>query len=119
MKDLNAFDNYRVVHPLLGSGDASNGAFLVPFPRTGTTLKVMASDGLGWDHVSVSLDHRCPNWPEMDFIKRLFFKPEETVMQLHVPESDHISFHPNCLHLWRPQHAAIPRPPNDLVGAPL
>jgi hypothetical protein len=116
MKDLNAFDDYRVTHPLLGAGDAYNGAFLVPYPRTGVTLKVIVSDGDGWDHVSVSLDNRCPNWLEMDFIKRLFFQPQETAMQLHVPETDHISFHPNCLHLWRPQYGAIPRPPNELVG---
>jgi hypothetical protein len=54
----------------------------------------------------------------MDFVRRLFFKDNETVMQLHVPVGEHISFHPYCLHLWRPHGVEIPRPPNELVGAP-
>lgn len=99
-------------------GDHETGVFHIPHPRTGVTLKVIASAGLGWDHVSVSLPNRCPNWPEMEHVKRSFFLPHETAMQLHVPPSDHISFHPFCLHLWRPQNLDIPRPPSDLVGAP-
>lgn len=66
-------------------------------------LRVFASDGMGWDHVSVSLRTRCPTWDEMEMVKRLFFKPDETAMQLHVPESDHINDFEFCLHLWRPQ----------------
>jgi len=65
-------------------------------------MRVMASAGMGWDHVSISRQNRCPNWPEMEHIKRLFFRDDETAMQLHVPPSDHISIHPYCLHLWRP-----------------
>jgi hypothetical protein len=39
----------------------------------------------------------------MAFVKRLFFRDDETAMQLHVPASDHVNQHPYCLHLWRPQ----------------
>jgi len=91
------------------------GAFKIPHPATGVFLQVIASNGGGWDHVSVSLPNRCPNWREMEFVKRLFFKPDETSMQLHVPPSDHINCHPNCLHLWRPQEGSIPRPPEWMV----
>lgn len=66
-------------------------------------LRIVCSDGMGWDHVSVSRADRCPTWEEMEMVKRRFFKPTETVMQLHVPESDHINNHQHCLHLWRPQ----------------
>lgn len=66
-------------------------------------LRIIASNGAGWDHVSVSLPDRCPTWDDMEYVRKLFFKPDETVMQLHVPESDHINNHPYCLHLWRPQ----------------
>lgn len=79
-------------------------------------LRVIASSGEGWDHVSVSLPGRCPNWPEMEYVKRLFFKDSEAAMQLHVPPDDHINCHPNCLHLWRPLKGEIPRPPAILVG---
>jgi hypothetical protein len=94
--------------------DNNDGWYIVPF--NGVNLRVIASEGLGWDHVSVSLLSRCPTWTEMDHICRLFFRDDETVMQLHVPTRDHISFHEYCLHLWRPQQAEIPRPDAILVG---
>jgi hypothetical protein len=90
--------------------------FHLPSPIDKAPLRVVASSGEGWDHVSVSRQNRCPNWPEMEFIKRAFFKDDETAMQLHVPPSDHISIHPFCLHLWRPHGVEIPRPPSIMVG---
>lgn len=66
-------------------------------------LRCIVSCGMGWDHVSVSLDNRCPTWEEMDFVKRLFWNDDECVMQLHVPRTAHINVHPFCLHLWKPQ----------------
>lgn len=105
-------EKYRVAGtPELGN----NGAFLVPFVGT-HRLRVIVSDGMGWDHVSVSLDHRCPTWEEMAFIKRFFFRDEEAVMQLHPPKQEHVNNHPYCLHLWRPQHTKIPLPPAAMVG---
>lgn len=123
MRNLFEIDQYRdrsqEVYRFFGDyGDHETGAFFVPSPRTGVILKIIASAGLEWDHVSVSLKNRCPNWPEMELVKRMFFKDDEIAMQLHVPPCDHISYHPYCLHLWRPQNIEIPRPPNALVGAP-
>ena len=86
-------------------------------PKTGEVLRVIATEGDGWDHVSVSLHNRVPTWEEMEFVKRLFFKDDEYAMQLHVPPAKHINCHPNCLHLWRPQHRSIPIPDPKLVGA--
>lgn len=99
---------------------ADYGFFRIPGPMQ-RTLNVMVSagceeTGIFWEHVSVSTPTRCPNWPEMDFVKRLFWSDEETVMQLHVPRAQHISFHPYCLHLWRPLRAEIPLPPPETVG---
>lgn len=116
MRNLYLLDAFRIVHPALGRGDETCGAFLVPHRHTGVELKVIASSGDGWDHVSVSLPNRCPNWLELEFVKRLFFREEETAMQLHVPPSDHVNLHPYCLHLWRPQAAEIPRPPAWMVA---
>lgn len=92
------------------------GAFSIPYVRTNVTLLVIVSSGEGWDHVSVSLPNRCPNWEEMETIKRLFFADNETAMQLHVPPSDHISYCGSCLHIWRPHDVEIPRPPAWMVG---
>jgi hypothetical protein len=92
------------------------GVFIVPSPVDGRGLKVIASTGLGWDHVSVSRANRCPNWHEMETIKRLFFRNEETAIQLHVPTAQHINFHPFCLHLWRDQVRPLVLPPPAMVG---
>jgi len=79
-------------------------------------LRVIASTDEGWEHVSVSCQTRCPTWEEMEWVKRCFFEPSDTCMQLHVPEAEHINCHPYCLHIWRPVSGFIPRPPNHLVG---
>lgn len=93
------------------------GAFCIPYKSS--TLRVLAapSEGCeGWEHVSVSLPNRCPNWPEMCFIKDLFWNKEETVVQFHPPESKYINNHHYCLHLWRYQKQDFPIPPSILVG---
>lgn len=78
-------------------------------------IHVVASNGDGWDHVSVSCEYRCPSWEEMEWVKRLFFEEWETAMQLHVPPAEHININPRVLHLWRPHNALIPRPPAEMV----
>src|SRR3954454_24585010 len=104
---------YRLQAPRYESnyGDGF-GAFRIPFPETGAELLALAANGVGaredlgdegaFDHVSVSCRNRTPNWKEMSFIKSVFWSDDETVMQLHVPMSEHINCHPHCLHLWRP-----------------
>lgn len=123
MRDLTTKDvdqyrdkSTRVIQMFGGIGDYGRGFFWVPSVIDRFEMKVMASDRKGWDHVSVSRKNRCPNWPEMCQIKDLFFEPEETVMQLHVPHEDHVNNHNYCLHLWRPHIEVIPRPPSILVG---
>jgi hypothetical protein len=98
-------------------GSDDGGCFRVPSPTDPrVTLAVIAARGEGWDHVSVSTERRTPNWAEMEHVKRLFFMPDEVAFQLHVPTSDHISLHPHCLHIWRPQNDNIPLPPKDMVA---
>ena len=62
---------------------------------------MQASEGAGWEHVSVSLPDRCPTWEEMSFIKNLFWDEEDFVIQIHPAGSDYVDLHPYCLHLWR------------------
>jgi hypothetical protein len=110
--DLPEIDRFRVLVPAIGSkGDENCGAFML---RDG--LRVIASNAEGWDHVSVSYGDHTPSWDDMEYVKRLFFKDDETAMQLHVPPADHINCHPYVLHLWRPHDAPIPRPPGIMVG---
>jgi hypothetical protein len=98
------------------AGDETCGMFLMGMSKTSNaTLRVIAASGEGWDHVSVSLPHRTPTWAEMEAVKRLFFNPDETAMQLHVPPAEHINRHEFVLHLWRPHDREIPRPPAIMV----
>jgi hypothetical protein len=120
MIDLRALDRHRQAHlelDLYGQiGDAENGIFAFRSPTDDKVLRVIASTGDGWEHVSVSKVAKTPSWAEMEFVKRKFFKPGETAMQLHVPTADHISIHDHCLHIWRPVDQEIPRPPGWMVG---
>lgn len=117
---LNTYRDYSAAFIALygNSGDDTCGVFNVPSPTDKAMLRVVASNGGGWDHVSVSRHNRCPNWNEMEHVKRLFFKDDETAMQLHVPPSEHLSLHPFCLHIWRPLNQEIPRPPAIMVAPP-
>ena len=121
MKFATSLERYRVRKGFFASDTGDDfGAFFLPGP-CGMDLKIMASSGddaigVEWEHVSVSVRNRCPNWQEMCFVKGLFWDEEDTVMQLHPPRSKWINNHPYCLHLWRPKTQTIPLPPDITVG---
>jgi hypothetical protein len=120
VRNLNELNRFRCTWPEIiahygNAGDDTCGVFQLKSGR-GEEIRVIASSGEGWDHVSVSLEKRCPTWEEMEQVKRMFFKDDETAMQLHVPPSAHISHHPYCLHIWRPSREEIPMPPDWMVG---
>ncbi|WP_145669442.1 DUF7694 domain-containing protein [Bradyrhizobium stylosanthis] len=96
-----------------GSGPC--GLFIVQGP-CGCELKIISLLHPHWEHVSVSIPRRCPNWQEMCFVKDLFWDGEECVMQLHPPRSEYVNNNRYCLHLWRPTCQEIPTPPSWLVG---
>lgn len=118
MKDLHTLDKYRLTDQerrYYGQcGDGGHGMFKVFV--NGKSLFVMASNGRGWEHVSVSKRKSTPTWDEMCAVKDLFFDAEETVVQYHPPKSEYVNQHPYCLHLWRPTGKDIPRPPAIFVG---
>lgn len=110
---------------VLGNHDWSSrpgddfGSFL--FRRQSIRIKVIASSGtdeIPWEHVSVSTELRCPTWPEMSWVKDLFWDEEETVIQFHPPKSRFVNYHEFCLHLWRPTGIELPLPPTIAVGVP-
>lgn len=94
------------------------GAFRLIGP--GGVLLLAVSSGVdhehGWEHVSVSAKDRCPSWPEMCWVKDLFWDKTEMAVQYHPPESEYVDFHPHCLHMWKPIGMTIPMPPTLLVG---
>lgn len=119
MIPLSRYDKLRISPPTFwmgagGRGDDICGAF--EFKQGKARLRVIATAGDDWEHVSVSLEKRCPTWEEMAWIGRKFFGPDAYAMQLMVPVTEHISHHPYCLHWWRPVGVEIPVPPHWMVA---
>lgn len=113
-------EKYREKNGPMGSTSAigNNGLFIVRSLKLLTAVPVIASDGDGWEHVSVSLPHRCPTWEEMSVIKSKFWDEDDLVVQLHPLKSDYVNCHPYCLHLWRKAgtNDFCERPPKYMVG---
>jgi hypothetical protein len=109
-------EKYRVEHPMYIKPKVGSieGCFKIPFGNV--KLTVISGCGESWDHVSVSLPHRCPKWKEMCFIKNLFFEKYELVLQFHPPESDYVNICKTVLHLWRPWNQTIHLPPKWMLG---
>ena len=100
------------------ASDGNNGAFTIPYPKHNISMRVIASDGIGWEHASVSIrgKKRVPNWEEMCHVKELFWSPEDAVVQFHPAKEDYVNTHEYCLHLWRPTDEWLPVPDAILVG---
>lgn len=119
-------ESYRIVNgPLRTEAGEKRGMFLAMPGPCGERLTIVADDGtderepdvlLGWEHVSVSIGRRMPNWLEMDFVKRLFWNDEQCVVQYHAPRSQWVNNMSTCLHMWRWTRGEFPMPDSLLVG---
>ncbi len=79
---------------------------------------ILASDGLGWEHVSISIvgnRKELPAWDEMCYIKDLFWDDTDVVVQYHPSKEEYVN-NANVLHMWSPTDVDIPTPPPVLVG---
>lgn len=81
-------NKYRIRTGRIGSDDSigNAGAFEIKL-KYGQTVFVIASDGAGWEHVSVSRRDRCPTWDEMCQVKAMFWDEDDCVVQFHPPHS--------------------------------
>jgi hypothetical protein len=95
-------------------GNGNNGAFKFYIGKM--MFFAIASDGGGWEHVSVSTLSRVPTWDEMCAVKSLFWDEEDCVVQFHPPRSQYVNNSPNCLHLWRKVGSEFEMPPTWMVG---
>lgn len=127
---MNVPEKCRVTAGMLASTskDGNNGHFQIPNNLSsvkGMFFDVMASDGMGWEHVSVKLIllkkkkvrlvFRVPNWAEMCRIKEIFWGDDVAVVQYHPAKKDYVNTHPYVLHLWRPTEEKLPNPNMILV----
>lgn len=110
-------NQYRVHESeLRPSDDFGNNGWFKYRISSSVVLIIIASDGFGWEHVSVSLSYRCPTWEEMCIVKNMFWDEQDCVIQYHPPEAEFINNHPYCLHMWAKKGYEFPRPPNITVG---
>lgn len=99
--------------------DGFNGLFEFSLPGEARRIRCIASDGEGWQHVSVSFgasSKSCPPWELMCRIKDLFWDDEDWVCQFHPAKSEYVNNHPGCLHLWRCTDQTMPTPSSLMVG---
>lgn len=110
-------EKFRLKNGNMGTteADGNNGVF--PIKRGKLQFFVIASDGMGWDHVSVTIANRqrTATWEEMCFIKDIFFSKDEWAVQFHPASVDYVDNHKYCLHLWHSQRQVQPRPLNIMV----
>lgn len=111
-------NEHRVKTGPWASDDSAGNNGMFVFTHAGMKFGVIASDKLGWEHVSVSLLGRSctPTWEQMCFIKNMFWGEDETIVQYHPAKKDYVNMHPYCLHLWRPTTETMPTPPSWMVG---
>jgi hypothetical protein len=120
---------HRIRTGIMNSPTAAgnNGCFYIPHSDKALRKRLffvcIISDIAGWDHVSISLRRirdqqpdRLPTWDEMCYIKDLFFKEDETVVQYHPAKKDYVNIHKFVLHLFRPQDQTLVTPPTWLIG---
>lgn len=124
-------EKHRIGKGALGSDESygNNGAFVFRRYELKSYTKFIyciASDGYGWEHVSVSIRRKnakgayepssiMPEWRDMRKVKDMFWGDDDVVMQLHPAKKNYVNIHPHVLHLWRPVLEKIPMPPMECV----
>jgi len=87
---------------------------LLPGHKNGRSLNCVAAWRGGWDRVRVlTAQPGAPTWADMCIVKDVFFGENETVIQVHPPDTHpaHLKRSAVRLVLWRPQMGGIPLPP--------
>jgi hypothetical protein len=109
-------EQFRIKTGPFGSSPEIGNNGLFEMKKFGVRFAMIASDGGGWEHVSITLNvKRCPDWDEMCLIKNLFWSEDDCVIQFHPPKSEYVNVHPFCLHLWRPVGVILPLPPRGFI----
>ena len=104
------------------------GMFLVPKPDNKRKFfSVIFDDGdkTGWEHASFKIVkghgrklyvlRSIPGWDECCYVKNLFWKEGECVVQFHPAKENYVNIHPFVLHLWKLRDGTFPTPPIELV----
>src|SRR5215831_14844233 len=108
----------REKDPVYGSDPSYGFCGMFCLVINGLKVKMLAGDGRGWQHVSVSIHGSSlpPSWSIMCQVKDLFWETEDWVIQFHPAHSEYVNNHPGVLHLWKPTQADFPKPDRLMVG---
>lgn len=89
--------NLKIDH----DGDYITIVGLIKFIRWKGTVIFDNKDGI--EHVSISPASKnvIPNWYELVETKRIFWQPEEEVVQYIPKNSEYVNIVKNCMHLWK------------------
>ena len=111
----NSLDIYRKVHPNFGRSPLgmNYGYFEVILKGQLRIISSGSDKESGWEHVSISHQEQVPTWKEMCYIKELFWRDDETVLQLK--KSMYINCHLFTLHLWKKIGKEVELPPRELL----
>ncbi len=114
MKSIEEILESRRVKIIDQSEDGFSGIYTV----YNFQASIICSWGAGWEHVSIAPFKRryIPTWEDMCYLKDIFFKDDEAVIQIHPAKKDYVNLKENCLHLWRCRYKDMVLPPNILVG---
>lgn len=105
---------YRQLYIRKSASDGFSGFLIVERVE----MSFVASWGAGWDHVSVApIQARLiPTWGQMCKVKDIFFRDNESVIEIHPPKAEYVNNMKNCLHLWRANDKEMVLPPSWMVG---
>jgi hypothetical protein len=109
-------EKFRIKSGPYGSDSSIGNNGLFEWGTLAGRIRVIASDGGGWEHISVSFEKRTPTWDEMCKVKDIFWESTDCVFQFHPSSEEYVNFAKHCLHLWRPTNESIPIPPSWMVG---
>jgi len=116
----NKISDKNLSHWISDESVGEQGFFMLPNFKTkkGLFMLCLASNGMGWEHVSVSIptENRCPTWEEMCWVKSLFWDETDAVVQFHPPATEYVNNHEFCLHLWKQVGIEFNLPSSELVG---
>ncbi|RKZ70485.1 MAG: hypothetical protein DRQ48_00985 [Gammaproteobacteria bacterium] len=114
-------ERFRESDGIMGSDSSIGNAGVFNFPSVikGRMLHAIASDGSGYDHVSVYAskhnERYIPRWGDMCLVKDLFWGEDDTVIQFHPKHSEYVNINEFVLHLWRKQGVEYELPPRTLI----
>ncbi len=103
MKDIDLLEKYIINNERL----KINNNFLVPLNNNKEAFVVASENFMGWNHVSAHVTEstgealkRTPSNEEMQFLRNLFFRENDVVLEFHPAKKDYVNNHSYVLHMW-------------------